>query len=192
MDTREHAQNSPFGKEYPARNKCTPPKVIIFMKRVFWFVTLFAIGGVLGARLVQPATAVRQATSAAPILTGARTDAHVFALLERSCQNCHSLKTEWPLYSRVFPFSWIVEHDVQTARTRMNLSRWDTYDNSEKSLLLSEIGSVVRNRVMPPRRYTIVHSGAKLSDADASAIYQWTRAERRWLNGLPEDDLPEE
>ena len=74
----------------------------------------------------------------------------------------------------------------------MNLSRWELYDNSEKTLLLSEIGSVVRNHVMPPRRYTIVHSAAKLSDAEASEIYQWTRAERRRLSALPEAALPEE
>ena len=43
---------------------------------------------------------------------------------------------------------------VRLARTRMNLSRWEIYDNSEKSLLLSEIGAVVRNHVMPPLRYT--------------------------------------
>ena len=162
------------------------------MKRIFWFVTLFALGGLLGAQLVQPITAAQQATSVAPILIGARVDANVLALLERSCQNCHSLKTEWPLYSRIVPFSWLVGHDVQTARTRMNLSRWQVYDNSEKSLLLSEIGSVVRNHVMPPRRYTLVHPGAKLSDAEASGIYQWTRAERRRLNALPENALPEE
>ena len=31
----------------------------------------------------------------------------------------------------------------------MNLSRWQTYEDSEKSRILSEIGSVVRNRIMP-------------------------------------------
>jgi cytochrome c len=64
----------------------------------------------------------------------------------------------------------------------MNLSRWQNYDNHEKSLLLSEIGSVVRNRVMPPRRYTLVHPDAKLSDAEVNEIYQWTRTARRLLN----------
>ena len=64
----------------------------------------------------------------------------------------------------------------------MNLSRWQIYDQAEKSLLLSEIGSAVRNRLMPPRRYTLVHPDAKLSDAEANEIYQWTRTERRMLN----------
>ena len=63
----------------------------------------------------------------------------------------------------------------------MNLSRWQSYNNDEKSALLSEIGSVVRNHVMPPGRYTLVHPAARLSAADANEIYQWTRAERHLL-----------
>jgi len=64
----------------------------------------------------------------------------------------------------------------------MNLSRWQIYDDDEKNLLLSEIGSVVRNRLMPPRRYTLVHPDAKLSDAEVNEIYEWTRAARRLLS----------
>jgi len=153
------------------------------MKKILSFVTLFAISGLLGIQLVQPASAVRQAPSQAePILIGAHADAHVSSLIEKSCQNCHSLKTEWPLYSRIFPFSLLIEHDVQTARARMNLSRWQTYEDSEKSLMLSEIGSVVRNRIMPPRRYTLIHPEAKLTETEVNEIYQWTRADRRLLN----------
>jgi cytochrome c len=92
------------------------------------------------------------------------------------------LKTEWPLYSRIFPVSLMIEHDVQTARAHMNLSRWQIYEDSEKSLLLAEIGSVVRNRVMPPRRYTMIHPEAKLTEAEVNEIYQWTRADRKLLN----------
>lgn len=157
------------------------------MKKILSFVSLFAISGVLGIQLVQPASAVRQAPSQpAPILIGAHADAHVFSVIERSCQNCHSLRTEWPLYSRIFPFSWLIDNDVQTARTHMNLSRWQMYEDSEKSLMLSEIGSVVRNRIMPPRRYTMIHPEAKLTEAEVNEIYQWTRADRRLLDHSPE------
>ena len=64
----------------------------------------------------------------------------------------------------------------------MDLSRWQTYEDSEKSLMLSEIGSVVRNRMMPPRRYTMIHPEAKLSSAEVNEVYQWTRANRKLLN----------
>jgi hypothetical protein len=156
------------------------------MKKII-LLTLFAISGALGVQLVQPPSLVRQYSVPAPILSGAHADAHVSSILERSCQNCHSLNTQWPVYSRIFPFSWIIEHDVQEARTHMNLSRWQIYDDSEKSLLLSEIGSVARSHIMPPRRYTMIHPEAKLSEGEANEVYQWTRSERRLLMHSPED-----
>jgi hypothetical protein len=168
-------------------NNSSTRKVSNIVKNILSFVSLLAVSGVLGIQLVQPASAVRQAPSPAePILVGAHADAHVSSLIERSCQNCHSLRTDWPLYSRIFPFSVLIEHDVQTARTHMNLSHWQTYDDSEKSLMLSEIGSVVRNRIMPPRRYTMIHPEAKLSESEVNEIYRWTRADRRLLNHSPE------
>jgi hypothetical protein len=164
------------------RNKSPMREVDLVMKKMFSLGAVSAISGLLWAQLVQPAPLVRQTPAEVSILTGANADAHVVSLVERSCRNCHSLKTEWPAYSRIFPLSRLIEHDVQAARTHMNLSRWQIYDNTEKSLLLSEIGSVVRNHEMPPRRYTLVHPDAKLSDEEANEIYQWTRAERRRLN----------
>jgi hypothetical protein len=91
------------------------------------------------------------------------------------------------VYSRIFPFSLMIEHDVHAARSHMNLSRWETYEEGEKSQILSEIGSVVRNRIMPPRRYTMIHPEAKLTDAEANAIYQWTRADRKLLINSPKE-----
>lgn len=64
----------------------------------------------------------------------------------------------------------------------MNLSRWETYTDDQKSRMLAEIGSVVRNHIMPPRRYTMIHPQAQLSDSEANDIYRWTRTERRLLN----------
>jgi hypothetical protein len=157
------------------------------VKKILLFVALFAILCPAAIQLMRPASAVRQAASREPLLAGAHADTDVASIIGRSCGNCHSLKTEWPLYSRIFPFSWMIEHDVETARSHMNLSRWQNYENPEKNALLAEIGSVVRNRIMPPRRYTLIHPEAKLSDAEADAVYQWTRAERRLLSHSPEE-----
>jgi hypothetical protein len=68
------------------------------------------------------------------------------------------------------------------ARAHMNLSLWPIYEDGEKSRMLSEIGSVVRNRIMPPRRYTILHPEAKLSAEEVNEIYQWTRNDRKLLH----------
>ena len=67
------------------------------------------------------------------------------------------------------------------ARSHMNFSRWDQYSAEEKSALLARIGAEIRGRQMPPARYTVLHSSARLTAAEIQALYDWTKAERRNL-----------
>lgn len=145
----------------------------------------FAVGVVsavvLASVFVHPGGSVKVARSNNPLLVGANVDPAVFEVFERSCQNCHSEKTEWPWYSHVAPMSWLVESDVRQARGHLNLSHWDEYTVEEQQDLLSRIGAVVRSREMPPARYTLIHGNAKLSPAQREAIYRWAHGERRRL-----------
>ncbi len=59
--------------------------------------------------------------------------------IERACQNCHSQRTEWPLYSHLPLVSWAIEKDVAEARQRLDFSRWNEYSNEEKRDLLARI-----------------------------------------------------
>lgn len=63
----------------------------------------------------------------------------------------------------------------------MDLSRWREYDDTKKIEILSRMGSAVRNGLMPPRRYTLLHPDAKLTTAQVAEVYQWTREVRKQL-----------
>jgi hypothetical protein len=76
---------------------------------------------VFASVLVHPFGPVKAAKSAHPLLAGTDIDPAIFRVLERSCQNCHSEKTEWPWYSYIAPMSWLVEGDVSQARSHVNL-----------------------------------------------------------------------
>jgi len=108
-----------------------------------------------------------------------RDDPRALALFEKACQNCHSQRTEWPLYSYLPLVSWALEKDVAEARRRMDLSRWDEYSMDEKRDLLARIGTEVRKREMPLPRYLLLHPEARLSEAEIEIIYQWTKTQRR-------------
>jgi Haem-binding domain len=143
------------------------------------------IGGVgmigLASVSVHPFRAARESVSDNPLLAGASVDPAVIQIVERSCQNCHSEKTEWPWYSSVAPMSWLIEKDVQEGRSHMNLSHWNEYDTAKQVEILASLSAVVRSRQMPLPRYLRLHPSAQLSDAEIDLIYQWTRAERRRL-----------
>jgi hypothetical protein len=148
------------------------------MKRIAALAIAFVTWVVLTV-LSQPANV--HSPRAKHTTVAAASDPQVATLLARSCQNCHSSNTEWPIYGRIFPMTILVQRDIRLARSHLDLSRWPEYDETRKKRLLAEIGVAVRNGSMPPRRYTFLHPEARLSGDDANQIYRWTRYTRRSL-----------
>jgi len=149
------------------------------LKHIIRIGALGALVVIVLASLVHPSGNVKSTKSEQPLFNGAAIDTAVLGVIERSCQNCHSEKTEWPWYSQVAPMSWMVERDVSQARGHMNLSQWDAYTNEQKREILGRIAAVIRSRHMPPDRYTVIHPDAKLTQAERDALYDWAHAERR-------------
>src|SRR6266446_8562646 len=83
--------------------------------------------------------------AAAPLLSGARVDPSVIAIIERSCQDCHSDATRYPWYSYIAPVSWLIRSDVTEGRKHLNLSRWPEYPPIRQSRSLSEIANQVKD-----------------------------------------------
>jgi len=145
---------------------------------------LLVLSGALVAvpsAFVHPFGAMKAQRSDRPLLLDASFDPQVVRILERSCEDCHSEKTAWPPYSYVPPMSWMIEGDVARARGHMNLSRWNGYPPERQHEILSEMSTVVRNRVMPLPRYLLLHPVARLSDAEVDYLYQWAKSERKRL-----------
>ena len=86
-------------------------------------------------------------------------------LFFRACKNCHSNETIWPWYSFVAPASWLVQSDVDEARSHFNVSEWGRAENHG-----DEAAKRVRKAEMPPWFYLPAHPEAQLSDE-----------ERQWL-----------
>jgi cytochrome c len=97
------------------------------------------------------------------------------------CGDCHSDNTRWPLYSKVAPVSWLVEHDVHEGRATLNLSRWESYSVEMQASLLSRIASEARSGQMPLKQYVQLHPEMRLSGPEQQQIYDWARSERKRL-----------
>ena len=154
------------------------------MKTLTRIVQIVAAAAALTAAasvIVHPFGPVKTHVSIRPVFADASIDISTALLFQRACQNCHSERTVWPWYSYVAPVSWLVERDVSSARAQLNLSRWDEYSLPRRETLLATIGAAVRNRQMPPTRFTLVHPEAALSASDKEQIYRWAHAERRRL-----------
>jgi hypothetical protein len=141
---------------------------------------------ILGAGLVvaisvfvHPFGMVKAQSYDKPLFAGAQIDPDVLQIFEKSCQNCHSEKTEWPWYSYIAPIGWFIEKDVQQGRDHMDFSRWDEYDWLGQRDILTRISAVLRSRQMPLPRYLILHPGSKLSEEEIAKIERWTQQERQ-------------
>lgn len=101
----------------------------------------------------------------------------VGAILDRSCNDCHSNKTSWPFYTQIAPVSWLVADDVVQGRRHLNLSEWGTYDKKKRVKKLGEICDEVTDGAMPLSNYTLLHRSAKLSPEDVKVLCGWTETE---------------
>lgn len=86
-------------------------------------------------------------------------------LARGACYDCHSNETDWPAYSYVAPMSWLVRRDVDNGREELNFSHWDRDDDEA-----DDAAEAVAEGSMPPGRYTVLHSAARLTDEEERAL----------------------
>lgn len=97
----------------------------------------------------------------------------VASMLKVSCYNCHSNETVYPWYSYVAPSSWLVAKDVREAREELNFSEWQNIEMIDQLGKLDDIYQEVESGKMPLGIYTLVHSSAKLDEAQRQSIITW-------------------
>lgn len=86
-------------------------------------------------------------------------------LAQRACFDCHSNQTVWPWYSNIAPVSWLIQHDVDEARTKLNFSMWNTAQREARGA-----GREVQRGTMPQWYYVLLHPSANLTAAEKQAL----------------------
>lgn len=123
----------------------------------------------------------------------------VAEMLQRSCNDCHSNETKWPWYSRIPLLRSQIKDDVHNARETMNFSEWPAPANKQAALLLASC-SAVRQGMMPPSRYVLLHPGSRPSKADVDHYCAWASGVARAVmadqisrktNGMKTDQVTE-
>ena len=140
------------------------------LRRLAKFTSILFALVFLGMQFVP--TAERSKTSATTAAHMAEViNPQVGAILDRSCQDCHSSRTNWPWYSRVAPVSWIVSKHVSEGREMLDFSEWANQPHSEDERM--QICDAVSGGRMPLPEYTLIHRNAKLSERDVELICGW-------------------
>src|SRR5471030_1511227 len=100
----------------------------------------------------------------------------VAAMLHAACYDCHSSETTWPWYSRVAPMSWLIANDVRDGRENLNLSDWPN-DPVRAAKRLENMSEIIGYGDMPPKKYTAIHTDARLTESQLKEMTGWLDAE---------------
>ncbi|MFL6247830.1 MAG: heme-binding domain-containing protein [Thermoanaerobaculia bacterium] len=135
----------------------------------------------VGMQFVRPALTNPPVDERQTIFATGHVPPDVKAIIDRSCNDCHTNTVTWPWYSKVAPVSWLVADDVEKGRKELNFSTWGTYKTKRQAHKLEEICEQVEEGEMPLRNYLYVHRDARLSSADRRRLCEWTKEFRMTL-----------
>ena len=133
-------------------------------------------------QFIRPARTNPPVDESRTIQARTRITPEVAAILERSCNDCHSNQTRWPWYSNIAPASWFVADHVNVGRREMNFSDWAQYGAREQAGLLKEMCHEASTGAMPLSSYLRLHHDAKLSAEDVKKLCDWASAESQRLS----------
>jgi len=94
-------------------------------------------------------------------------------VLKTSCYDCHSNNTDYPWYSRVQPFGWLLAKHIKKGKAELNFDEFGSYSLRRQISKLNGIGNSVKDGTMPLKSYTMIHKNARLSKEDKMLLIDW-------------------
>jgi hypothetical protein len=155
------------------------------MRKILKWLVIVTVIVFVGLQFIRPARTNPAIDQSQTIEAHTNMTPEVAAILDRSCNDCHSHKTRWPWYSYVAPVSWFVVDHVNDGRKDLNFSEWSKRDRDRQSRKLQQMCDEVSSGEMPLGSYTPMHKGSVLSDADKQKLCDWTKSERQRLAAKP-------
>lgn len=113
-------------------------------------------------------------------------------LLQVSCNDCHSNKTEYPWYANVQPVAWWLNDHVVDGKRHLNFSEFTKMPIAIQNHKFEETIEMVEENEMPLPSYTNfgLHKEADLSDDQRQMIIVWAKDQMTYLkNNYPADSL---
>jgi mono/diheme cytochrome c family protein len=159
-NTRDYRDNHAITL-FPEKNIMQKLKQTLTLKRV--------ILGIVALFILMQLVPYGRSHSNPPVLQEPAWDnPQTAALVKTSCGDCHTNETVWPWYTNVAPSSWLVQRDVDEGRQHLNFSEWGV--NGRRQAELKDMIKEVEGGGMPPLQYTIIHTDAKLTDAQRQQL----------------------
>ena len=101
------------------------------------------------------------------------TPANVQSILKTACYDCHSNHTNYPWYSRVQPFGWLLANHIKEGKAELNFSEVGSYSRRRQISKFNGVANSVKDGTMPLSSYTMIHKNARLSKDNKTLLIDW-------------------
>jgi hypothetical protein len=105
------------------------------------------------------------------------TSKNIMTILKKSCYDCHSNETVWPVTSYVAPLSFVIVYHVVNGRKALNFSSWEDIDPKVKIDRLERAIQTVKNEMMAIPSYVSIHKSAKLNKNEKDILVEFFNQE---------------
>ncbi|MEP6901263.1 MAG: heme-binding domain-containing protein [Actinomycetota bacterium] len=151
------------------------------MKKALKIVAIVFVVGFVVIQFIRPDLTNPPINQTDTLETNLQVPENVQVILSRSCKDCHSNETKYPLYSKIQPSAWFMKNHIDEGRAQLNFSDWKNLPPTRQKRKLSQICEQVQSKEMPLPSYLWIHWDAKMSDEDIKTLCDWTEAEKAKL-----------
>ncbi len=141
-------------------------------------------------QFLKPDKNIHPGSQTADISTLYIVPANVDTILIKACKDCHSNNTRYPWYNNFQPVAWFLDNHVKDGKRSFNLNEFAAYPAAKQYDKIKEIKKQIDDGEMPLSSYTLIHTNAKLSDAEKNTVIKWSENIRRQMEEkYPKDSL---
>lgn len=106
----------------------------------------------------------------------------VQAILQNACYDCHSNNTNYPWYSNIQPFAWMMANHIKNGKKKINFSDFGNNSTRKQLSKLKEILNQVEDDEMPILSYRLMHKNARLTQEEKTLLINWFNAKAESLS----------
>ncbi len=106
----------------------------------------------------------------------------VQAALKNACYDCHSNNTDYPWYSDIQPFGWLMANHIKQGKEALNYSEFGSYSPRRQLSKLDGIANSIRDGIMPLSSYKLMHKDAQLNTNEKTLIIKWAQQSKDSLS----------
>ena len=147
------------------------------MRRPFKLAAIVLVGAIFLIQFIQPERNLGSRESETDLVVFLEVPDTLAFLLENSCYDCHSNRTNYPWYSRISPVSWFMEMHVRDGKEKLNLSTFGNLEKNRKIGAIADICDELEEDKMPLKSYLFMHSEARLTQQEREEICNWLDSE---------------